>query len=82
MAFGILTLIMFFMLLCQCQSVRAIRSFPLNYHHNVKKKQNHHHHDLLSKYFNSSSFQFKSSSTAVDNSKRKVPSCPDPLHNK
>ncbi|KMT08306.1 hypothetical protein BVRB_6g141730 [Beta vulgaris subsp. vulgaris] len=75
----LITMLFIFMLLC-C-SVRGIRPFPVNAvdeDDNVKESDN-----LLSKFFNNTSFQFNSSSTStVDDSKRTVPSCPDPLHNK
>ncbi|KNA05079.1 hypothetical protein SOVF_193690 [Spinacia oleracea] len=85
MTVGIVILIVFMLV---CQSVRAIRSFPdknLNAKNNNGKEDDDDDDDLFAKYFkfNATALQFnRGSSSALDDIKRKVPSCPDPLHNK
>ncbi|XWS68863.1 hypothetical protein CRYUN_Cryun04dG0130300 [Craigia yunnanensis] len=37
--------------------------------------------DLFQKYFNGRSFSFNRTDKGFEESKRRVPSCPDPLHN-
>ncbi|CAO2828534.1 unnamed protein product [Amaranthus hypochondriacus] len=59
-------------------NVNAIRPFP-------DARNASENEDLFAKYFDSASYQFlnsSSSSTVNFDSKRRVPSCPDPLHNK
>lgn len=73
--FSLMVLLMVTVLLC-CQ-VEAIRVFPSNNAVDNKSKE-----DLLRKYFSGRTFGLnKGSQEGFDESKRKVPSCPDPLHN-
>jgi len=75
---------------CHSCQVGAIRIFPGNDVANVEFNQGVMHNkinnkDLLNKYFKGRTF-FRSSNKnetqmGFDDSKRKVPSCPDPLHN-
>ncbi|KAF5207044.1 hypothetical protein FRX31_003369 [Thalictrum thalictroides] len=49
---------------------------------NNKKKKNIKEDDMLKKYFNGRNFDFNTTEKGLEDSKRRVPSCPDPLHNK
>ncbi|KAK9276765.1 hypothetical protein L1049_006301 [Liquidambar formosana] len=71
---------------CDCQA-GAIRIFPGN---SVAKgrevvqdmKDKKSKEELFHKYFNGRAFDFNTSGNGFEESKRRVPSCPDPLHNK
>ncbi|CAO2830013.1 unnamed protein product [Amaranthus hypochondriacus] len=82
---GVIILVVF-MLLSHSLTVSAIRPFPGDFHNasrNNTINNNYNVDDLLAKYFNGRSYKFMSnSSTVLNDSKRRVPSCPDPLHNK
>lgn len=86
MAAGIMMLVVFMLV---SQSVRAIRPFPgddddKNAANNATAAKET-DDNLFAKYFNNlnaTSLQFNTSSSTLDDSKRRVPSCPDPLHNK
>ncbi|KAL6351233.1 hypothetical protein AAG906_031819 [Vitis piasezkii] len=72
-------------LCCDCQA-GAMRIFPGNGvgeekgRHQMKARKSN--EDLFRKFFNGRAFAFNRTAKGFDESKRRVPSCPDPLHNK
>ncbi|XVF02264.1 hypothetical protein REPUB_Repub04eG0161000 [Reevesia pubescens] len=70
---------------CDCRAA-AIRILPGNgmrkMKENVGMKDSTGKGELFQKYFNGRSFSFNGTDhKGFDESKRRVPSCPDPLHN-
>ncbi|KAK8582764.1 hypothetical protein V6N13_069533 [Hibiscus sabdariffa] len=61
---------------CNCQA-EAMRIFPGN---GVGNDDNG-RRDLFQKYFNGRSFSFNGTGQGFEEGKRRIPSCPDPLHN-
>ncbi|CAJ2630728.1 unnamed protein product [Trifolium pratense] len=82
MMFLVTTLLQILVCCHTCQ-VGAIRIFPGNVVAKVDHKINN--KDLLNKYFKGRTFFGSSNKNETkmgfDDSKRRVPSCPDPLHN-
>ncbi|MBA0766029.1 hypothetical protein Gotri_015119 [Gossypium trilobum] len=62
--------------ICSDCRAGAIRVFPGNEMRKMIERQ-----ELFQTYFNGTSFSFKGSDKGFEDSKRRVPSCPDPLHN-
>ncbi|CAJ1977538.1 unnamed protein product [Sphenostylis stenocarpa] len=75
--------------MCHTSQVEGIRVFPGNAVPNVKFSHgnmnisNKRKEDLFNKYFNGRTHLGPSNTTrkGFDETKRRVPSCPDPLHN-
>ncbi|XWS34957.1 hypothetical protein CRYUN_Cryun21dG0082200 [Craigia yunnanensis] len=69
---------------CDCRA-GAMRIFPGNAMRKMTEsqgmKENKDKADLFQKYFNGRSFSFNATDKGFEESKRRVPSCPDPLHN-
>ncbi|KAF3431867.1 hypothetical protein FNV43_RR26603 [Rhamnella rubrinervis] len=69
---------------CHDCKVEALRSFPGN--DMAKKvvageKKSKEEDDVFDKFFGGKDLNFSSNGNGFEESKRKVPSCPDPLHN-
>ncbi|GMI87827.1 CLAVATA3/ESR-RELATED 27 [Hibiscus trionum] len=59
-----------------CQA-GAVRIFPGN----GMENDNNGRRDLFHKHFNGRSFSFNGTGKGFEEGKRRIPSCPDPLHN-
>ncbi|EOY00178.1 Clavata3/esr-related 43, putative [Theobroma cacao] len=83
----VVLLIIFFLQIWVCCDCRAgaIRILPGNGMRKMTESQgmkdNKGKGDLFQKYFNGRSFSFNKTDRGFEESKRRVPSCPDPLHN-
>lgn len=88
MVAAMLMIIMLFLQIWVCRDcqVGAIRIFSTP--NEVEKQQmvtnnnkSHKEGDLVRKYFGGSAFNFSRTEKGIADDKRRVPSCPDPLHN-
>ncbi|KAL1295893.1 hypothetical protein AAHE18_19G244500 [Arachis hypogaea] len=90
----VVILVTLFLHMWQCRQVAAIRVFPrgdappnveFSSHRITAVATKIANRDLINKYFNGRTAATRSNNTTTqkgfDESKRRVPSCPDPLHN-